>query len=140
MQFKQIFTVVALAATTLAFPTVELGKRTDPISQSTYCNAAGGTLSCCSPKQNESSGSLSTQVQNALGGLLGLAPSVIPQILPKVAVAVQCFAVAASIVACGNAAICCAGGSNSAQADPTGIINLILLSNDNIAVCPGITA
>ncbi|KAH7382798.1 hypothetical protein BKA64DRAFT_169479 [Cadophora sp. MPI-SDFR-AT-0126] len=134
MQLTKIFTVLSFAAASLAAPSVEkYEKRTDSIS----CAQGQGTLTCCAQKPElKPSSNLGANLAPVLGGLLGVIPAILPLIVPTVSVAAQCVAVIAQVEACASPNICClvpsSGNTNSA-----GLIQL--LSNNQIAVCPGVT-
>jgi len=88
MQLTKIFTVLSLAAASLAAPSVELyEKRTDSVS----CAQGQGKLACCEQKPElKPISSLGSNLTPTLGGILGIPVSLLALIVPTVSVAAQC--------------------------------------------------
>ncbi|KAF8866115.1 hypothetical protein BDZ45DRAFT_795769 [Acephala macrosclerotiorum] len=130
MQLTRVFAVLSMTATTIAAPTVEVAKRTD----GTSCDQSQGVLSCCQQKPVfQLVSTLGTNVAPTLGGILGIIPAFLPLFVP---VAAQCISLVDQIEACSTSNVCCLTPS-SGKADSNSLIQL--LSNNQIAVCPGIT-
>ncbi|KAG4416183.1 hypothetical protein IFR04_010702 [Cadophora malorum] len=134
MQLTKIFTVLSLAAASLAAPSVELyEKRTDSVS----CAQGQGKLACCEQKPElKPISSLGSNLTPTLGGILGIPVSLLALIVPTVSVAAQCVAVVAQVQACNSVNLCCLAPASGTTTN-SGLITL--LSNNQINVCPGIT-
>ncbi|CZR57462.1 uncharacterized protein PAC_07351 [Phialocephala subalpina] len=132
MQLTRVFTVLSMAAATIAAPAVEVLKRTDGIS----CGQSQGVLSCCQQKPVlQPVSTLGANIGPTLGGILGIIPAIVPLIVPAISVAAQCIPIIA-IEDCATSNICCLAPS-SGTTNSAGLIQL--LSNNQIAVCPGVT-
>lgn len=88
MQLTKMFTVLSLAAASLAAPSVELyEKRTDSVS----CAQGQGKLACCEQKPElKPVSSLGSTLTPTLGGILGIPVSLLALLVPTVSVAAQC--------------------------------------------------
>ncbi|KAK6582688.1 hypothetical protein PZA11_005096 [Diplocarpon coronariae] len=135
MQLK-LFTTMTLAASVLAAPSVERIKRTGtPLS----CAQGQGTQACCQQKPNiVPTSSLGSNIAPALGGILGVIPAILPLIVPTLSVAAQCTPIlAVDVQTCNAVNICCLSNGGTGNTNSAALVQI--LSNNNVAFCPGVT-